>query len=95
MRKGDVIGHEYMGEVAEVGRETTQLKVGDRVVVPSFFGCGRCWYCTHGQWSLCDNTHPEPELSGAVMGYATGGICGYSHAFSGSRVERRSGASGG
>lgn len=83
MRKGDVIGHEYMGEVAEVGRETRAVKVGDRVVVPSFFGCGRCWYCTHGQWSLCDNTHPKPELSEAALGYPTAGICGYSHAFGG------------
>ena len=83
MREGDVIGHEYMGEVVEVGRETRDLQVGDRVVVPSFFGCGKCWYCANDLWSLCDNTNPKPQLSEPVFGYPTGGICGYSHAFSG------------
>ena len=83
MREGDVIGHEYMGEVVEVGPQTERLKVGDRVVVPSFLGCGKCWYCDHDEWSLCDNTHPKPELSEPVLGYPTGGIPGYSHAFGG------------
>jgi threonine dehydrogenase-like Zn-dependent dehydrogenase len=82
MREGDVIGHEYMGEVVETGPQTT-LRVGERVVVPSFFGCGKCWYCRNELWSLCDNTHPKPELSEPLFGYPTGGICGYSHAFSG------------
>jgi threonine dehydrogenase-like Zn-dependent dehydrogenase len=83
MREGDVIGHEYMGEVVEVGRDTERVRPGDRVVVPSFFGCGRCWYCQHDLWSLCDNTHPKPELQEPVLGYPTGGIPGYSHAFGG------------
>ncbi len=83
MREGDVIGHEYMGEVVEVGTETTRLQPGDRVVVPSFFGCGKCWYCEHGEWSLCDTTHPKPELQEPMLGYPTGGIPGYSHAFGG------------
>ncbi len=83
MREGDVIGHEYMGEVVEVGPEAKQLKVGDRVVVPSFLGCGKCWYCDHDEWSLCDNTHPKPELQEPALGYPTGGIPGYSHAFGG------------
>jgi threonine dehydrogenase-like Zn-dependent dehydrogenase len=83
MREGDVIGHEYLGEVVEVGPETARLKVGDRVVVPSFIGCGQCWYCRHDLWSLCDNTHPKPELSEPVFGYPTGGIPGYSHTFGG------------
>ena len=83
MREGDVIGHEYMGEVLEVGTEATKLKPGDRVVVPSFLGCGKCWYCEHDEWSLCDNTHPKPELAEPVLGYPTGGIPGYSHAFGG------------
>lgn len=83
MREGDVIGHEYMGEVVEVGPETTRLKVGDRVVVPSFLGCGKCWYCEHDEWSLCDNTHPKPELAEPLLGYPPGGIPGYSHAFGG------------
>jgi len=83
MRKGDVIGHEYMGEVVEVGPETKGLAVGDRVVVPSFLGCSKCWYCEHDYWSLCDNTHPKPELQEPLLGYPTGGIPGYSHAFGG------------
>ena len=83
MREGDVIGHEYMGEVVEVGPQTKRLKVGDRVVVPSFLGCGKCWYCEHDEWSLCDTTHPKPELAEPILGYPTGGIPGYSHAFGG------------
>jgi threonine dehydrogenase-like Zn-dependent dehydrogenase len=83
MREGDVIGHEYMGEVVEVGPDTARLQVGDRVVVPSFLGCGTCWYCDHDLWSLCDNTHPKPELAEPVLGYPTAGIPGYSHAFGG------------
>jgi threonine dehydrogenase-like Zn-dependent dehydrogenase len=83
MREGDVIGHEYMGEVVETGAATTRLKAGDRVVVPSFLACGRCWYCEHDFHSLCDNTHPKPELAEPLLGYPTGGIPGYSHAFGG------------
>ena len=83
MREGDVIGHEYMGEVVEVGPEADGLRPGDRVVVPSFIGCGRCWFCEHGEWSLCDNTNPNPELQEPVLGYPTAGIPGYTHAFGG------------
>ena len=83
MREGDVIGHEYMGEIVEVGPEATTFKVGDRVVVPSFLGCGACWYCEHDLYSLCDNTHPKPELAEPVLGYPPAAIPGYSHAFSG------------
>src|SRR5581483_4512484 len=54
MEPGDIIGHEFMGEVVDVGREVTNLKVGDRVVVPSTISCGRCYYCQRGLWSLCD-----------------------------------------
>lgn len=83
MREGDVIGHEFLGEVVETGPEVRGLSVGDRVVVPSFIGCGACWHCTHDEWSLCDNTHPKPELSEMALGYPTGGIYGYTHAFGG------------
>ena len=62
MREGDVIGHEFMGEVVEVGREVTKVRRGDRVVVPSFICCGSCWFCRHELWSLCDNTNPKHEL---------------------------------
>jgi len=83
MREGDVIGHEYMGEVVETGPETRDLRVGDRVVVPSFLGCGTCWFCEHDLWSVCDNTHPKPDLQEPVLGYPTAAIPGYTHAFSG------------
>jgi threonine dehydrogenase-like Zn-dependent dehydrogenase len=83
MRKGDVLGHEYMGEVVEVGLETTGVRPGDRVVVPSFLACGHCWYCDDGLASLCDNTNPRPELQEPLLGYPTGAIPGYSHAFGG------------
>ena len=83
MREGDVIGHEFMGEVAEVGRKVDSVEVGDRVVVPSFIGCGNCVHCRDDQWSLCDNTNPNPELQEPVLGYPTAGIYGYTHAFGG------------
>lgn len=83
MREGDIIGHEFVGDVVEVGPEVTGLRVGDRVVVPSFIGCGACWHCDHDEWSLCDNSHPKPELPEVALGYPTGGIYGYTHAFGG------------
>ncbi|AKJ28696.1 zinc-dependent alcohol dehydrogenase [Caldimonas brevitalea] len=83
MREGDVIGHEFMGEIVEVGRGVQKLRPGDRVVVPSFIGCGRCWYCGRQLWSLCDNTNPHPYLQEPLFGYPTGGIYGYTHAFGG------------
>jgi len=83
MRKGDVIGHEFMGEVVEIGHEVEKVKKGDRVVVPSFIVCGACWYCQHGLYSLCDNTNPNAELQEPVLGYPTAGIYGYTHAFGG------------
>jgi threonine dehydrogenase-like Zn-dependent dehydrogenase len=83
MREGDVIGHEFMGEVVEVGPEVKTIKKGDKVVVPSFICCGSCWYCQHDLWSLCDNTNPKAELQEKVLGYPTAGIYGYTHAFGG------------
>jgi threonine dehydrogenase-like Zn-dependent dehydrogenase len=85
MREGDVMGHEFMGEIVEVGPGVHRRRVGDRVVVCSFVGCGRCWYCTHDLWSLCDNTNPNWELAQEVFGYETGGAYGYSHAMGGLR----------
>jgi threonine dehydrogenase-like Zn-dependent dehydrogenase len=83
MEAGDVIGHEFMGEIVEVGSEVRKVKKGDRVVVPSFICCGSCWYCEHDLWSLCDNTNPNAELQTPLLGYPTAGIYGYTHAFGG------------
>src|SRR4028118_587255 len=83
MQPGDIIGHEFMGEVVEVGRDVRNLTIGDRVVVPSVIGCGHCHYCARGMWSLCDNANPNGFMQEALFGYATGGIYGYSHLFGG------------
>jgi threonine dehydrogenase-like Zn-dependent dehydrogenase len=83
MRAGDVLGHEFMGEVAEVGSGVTRHKVGDRVVVCSFISCGRCWYCEHKLFSLCDNGNPNPALPEGLWGSSIGGCYGYSHALGG------------
>jgi threonine dehydrogenase-like Zn-dependent dehydrogenase len=90
MRAGDVIGHEFIGEVVEVGPWVRRHAVGDQVVVCSFIGCGRCWYCQHDLWSLCDNSNTNPAIGQAMFGYETGGVFGYSHAmggFMGSHAE--------
>jgi len=83
MKEGDIIGHEFMGVVEEVGPEVTKVKRGDRVVVPSFIVCNRCWYCRHELYSLCDNTNPNWALQEPLLGYPTAGIYGYTHAFGG------------
>jgi threonine dehydrogenase-like Zn-dependent dehydrogenase len=83
MRAGDVIGHEFIGEVVETGPEVRKVKKGDRVVVPSFICCGQCWFCQHDLWSLCDNTNPNAEMQATLLGYPTAGIYGYTHAFGG------------
>ena len=83
MREGDIIGHEFMGVVEEVGREVKTVKKGDRVVVPSFVCCGDCWFCENKLYSCCDNTNPNAHLQEPLLGYPTAGIYGYTHAFGG------------
>jgi len=83
MREGDIIGHEFMGEIVDVGRDVKKVKRGDRVVVPSFICCGSCWYCRHDLYSLCDNTNPNAAMQEPLLGYPTAGIYGYTHAFGG------------
>ena len=83
MREGDIIGHEFMGEVLETGPEVKKLKKGDRVVVSSVIGCGECHYCSHGSWSLCDNSNPQAIIQEKAYNYSTAGIFGYSHLFGG------------
>jgi threonine dehydrogenase-like Zn-dependent dehydrogenase len=83
MREGDVLGHEFVGEVVEVGGDVTKVRRGDRVVVGSFIGCGGCYYCQQGLWSLCDNTNPQPVAQEKLWGHAIGGVYGYTHATGG------------
>nr|WP_240895462.1 zinc-dependent alcohol dehydrogenase [Kineococcus siccus] len=83
MLPGDVFGHEFMGEVVEVGPEVRRVRVGDRVVVPSFIACGSCWHCRHEQYSLCDTTNPNAAAQQPLLGYPSGGIYGYTHPFGG------------
>lgn len=83
MQPGDIIGHEFLGEVVEIGSEVKQLQVGDRVVVSSIIGCGQCHYCNHHQWSLCDNSNPNGWVQEPLFGFGTAGIFGYSHLFGG------------
>src|ERR1700716_4193003 len=79
MQKGDVLGHEFMGEVMELGPGVKNLKVGDRGVVPFTMACGECWQCRHQNWSLCENSNPNAALSEKMMGHAASGAFGYSH----------------
>ncbi len=83
MQKGDIMGHEFMGEVVETGAEVKNLKVGDRVVVPFPIACGNCFYCRRELWSLCDNTNPNAGMLEAVYGYSGAGLFGYSHLYGG------------
>jgi threonine dehydrogenase-like Zn-dependent dehydrogenase len=79
MAQGDILGHEFVGEVAELGAGVTNLKVGDRVVVPFCIACGGCFFCGKQLFSLCDNSNPKAELAAKMWGYSTAGIFGYSH----------------
>jgi threonine dehydrogenase-like Zn-dependent dehydrogenase len=79
MMKGDIMGHEFMGELVEVGRDVQDVHVGDRVVVPFPIGCGSCWSCQQGLFSVCENTNPNAWLAEKVFGFPTAGIFGYSH----------------
>ncbi len=83
MEAGDILGHEFMGEVVEVGKEVRNLKQGDRVVVPFTISCGRCYYCEHQLHSLCDNTNPNAAMSSKMNGFSTAGLFGYSHLYGG------------
>ncbi|MBK9749529.1 MAG: glutathione-dependent formaldehyde dehydrogenase [Chloroflexi bacterium] len=79
MIKGDILGHEFMGEVVEVGRGVGNLKVGDRVVVPFPIACGNCTACQAEAYSLCENSNPNAWMVEPIWGHATAGFFGYSH----------------
>ena len=79
MKPGDILGHEFMGEVMEVGPEVKNLRVGDRVVVPFTISCGSCFFCKRDLWSLCDNSNTNAEMADKVFGHHTAALFGYSH----------------
>ena len=81
MKSGDVLGHEFMGEVVELGRGNKNLKLGDRVVVPFVIACGQCFFCQRQQFSACDNSNPAEtaDMSELLYGYPMTGAFGYSH----------------
>ncbi len=83
MKKGDIIGHEFMGEVVEVGTGVENLQKGDRVVVPFTIACGRCFFCQKGLTSLCDNSNPNAALAEGMYGFSASGLYGYSHLYGG------------
>jgi threonine dehydrogenase-like Zn-dependent dehydrogenase len=90
MEKGDILGHEFMGEVVEVGPAVHNLKPGDRVVVPFPIACGACGACASGKFACCENSNPNAWMQEKLMGHSTAGIFGYSHqtgGFAGGQAE--------
>jgi threonine dehydrogenase-like Zn-dependent dehydrogenase len=83
MEKGDILGHEFMGEVVEVGSAVRKLKKGDRVVVPFTIACGNCFFCRRDLWSACDNTNPNASMAEMAYGFSGSGLFGYSHMMGG------------
>jgi threonine dehydrogenase-like Zn-dependent dehydrogenase len=83
MEAGDILGHEFMGEVVEVGKDVTNLAIGDRVVVPFTIACGRCFFCQNAMWSLCDNSNPNSWMAEKFYGASPSGLFGYSHMLGG------------
>jgi threonine dehydrogenase-like Zn-dependent dehydrogenase len=83
MEPGDILGHEFMGEVVDVGRAVRNLRKGDRVIVPFPIACGQCYFCTNEMWSCCDNSNPQPRKSEMLYGYPASALFGYSHMMGG------------
>jgi threonine dehydrogenase-like Zn-dependent dehydrogenase len=83
MRKGDILGHEFMGEVVETGPGVDNLSVGDRVVVPFPIACGNCNACKNEMYSVCENSNPNAGLAEKMMGHSPCGIFGYTHMLGG------------
>lgn len=79
MEKGDILGHEFMGEVVELGSEVKNLAVGDRVVVPFPIACGHCYFCEEQLYSVCENSNPNAWMAEKMWGHSPAGIFGYSH----------------
>ncbi|WP_027209777.1 zinc-dependent alcohol dehydrogenase [Burkholderia sp. WSM2232] len=79
MESGDIMGHEFMGEVVEVGKENTALKVGDRIVVPFTIICGECDQCRRGNFSVCERSNRNKDVADKMFGHTTAGLFGYTH----------------
>jgi threonine dehydrogenase-like Zn-dependent dehydrogenase len=83
MEQGDILGHENMGEVVELGSAVKNLQKGDRVVIPFTISCGQCFFCQKELWSLCDNSNPSARIAETFFGYSPSGLFGYSHMLGG------------
>src|SRR5512134_3553123 len=83
MERGDILGHEFMGEVVEIGSEVKNLQAGDRVVVPFPIACGKCFFCKRQMFSLCENSNPNASIAEKMWGHSPCGIFGYSHMLGG------------
>jgi threonine dehydrogenase-like Zn-dependent dehydrogenase len=90
MEKGDILGHEFMGEIVEIGSEVKKVRVGDRVVVAFPIACGNCFFCQKELYSLCENSNPNAWMAETFFGHSPAGIFGYSHltgGFAGGQAE--------
>ena len=90
MQSGDILGHEFMGEIVAAGASVTKVAIGDRVVVAFPISCGTCFFCSRGLFSLCERSNPNKEIAEKLWGHSPAGLFGYSHAvggFSGGQAE--------
>jgi threonine dehydrogenase-like Zn-dependent dehydrogenase len=90
MEAGDILGHEFMGEVVEIGKDVKNLQKGDRVVIPFTIACGNCFFCERELWSCCDNSNPNAEIAETLYGFSGSALFGYSHmlgGFAGGQAE--------
>jgi len=83
MKQGDILGHEFMGEIVDLGPDVKNLKIGDRVVIPFTIACGHCFFCEHDLWSACDNSNPNATAAETMYGASGSGLFGYSHIYGG------------
>lgn len=79
MQPGDILGHEFMGEVVDRGSAVKNVEIGDRVIVPFTISCGHCFFCQRDLWSLCDNSNPNAWMAEKLLGHSPSGLFGYSH----------------